>query len=150
MYAVKKDGSGFRAVNGPEDCTDEEFFSEMQPLPSSVMLKANQLGINNSKFQTAMLEVVAGYPEKEISSWAKQEDEARAYQQNNSAATPLVDALAAARGIEKGILVSRIIAKADLFAQVSGTLIGKRQKLEDQLNALPNDATAEEIEAIAW
>ena len=30
-YAVKKDGQGWRAVNGVMDCNDEEDFSETQP-----------------------------------------------------------------------------------------------------------------------
>ncbi len=30
-YAVRKDGLGWRAVNGPADCSADEVFAEMQP-----------------------------------------------------------------------------------------------------------------------
>lgn len=32
-YAIKKDGQGWRAVNSSDDCTKDETFSEIQPLP---------------------------------------------------------------------------------------------------------------------
>lgn len=31
MYAIRKDGSGVRGVNGPEDCTEDEYFSDILP-----------------------------------------------------------------------------------------------------------------------
>lgn len=31
-YAIRKDGQGWRAVNGPEDVVDDEIFSAEQPL----------------------------------------------------------------------------------------------------------------------
>lgn len=94
--------------------------------------------------------IKSGYPDSEVLSWSKQETEARAWTADNAAPTPLLTAMATARGIDKAELVTRVIAKADLFAQISGTLIGKRQALEDQLAALPADATAEDVEAIQW
>lgn len=32
-YAIRNDGQGWRAVNGPEDVEQEETYSDMQPLP---------------------------------------------------------------------------------------------------------------------
>lgn len=92
----------------------------------------------------------AGYSESEVLSWPKQEAEARALVVDVNAATPLLDALAEARGIDKSELAARVIAKADAFAAISGALIGKRQRLEDQLDALPADATPEQVAAIVW
>jgi hypothetical protein len=129
---------------------DDEVVKLSLPLPTIDQLKAATLININADFAIAMNQVVAGYPEKEISSWAKQETEARAYIANNAASTPLIDALSTARGLDKTELVGRIIFKADLFATVSGQLIGKRQGLEDQLNALDETATAEDVEAIVW
>jgi hypothetical protein len=31
IYAIKKDGTGWRVVNGPEDVAENETYSEMQP-----------------------------------------------------------------------------------------------------------------------
>ena len=42
---------------------------------------------------------------------------------------------AAARGIDEQELIRRILAKAEAFAALSGTIIGQRQALEDQVRA---------------
>lgn len=117
-------------------------------LPELKRLKTNEI---NGYFELAMLQITAGYPKSEIDSWNKQEAEAREWSTGSvTAQTPLLDALAQARGLTKADLAARIIAKADLFAAVSGQLIGKRQGLEDTLDALPEDATAEDVEAVVW
>lgn len=104
----------------------------------------------NATFEREMQQVINGYPSNEVSSWSKQETEARAYAASNSATTPLIDALSSARGLAKSELVARVIAKADIFATVSGQLIGKRQALEDALDALPETATSEDVATIVW
>lgn len=119
--------------------------------PTIAELIANKIANINSEFELAMQQITTGYPPNEIASWSKQEAEAREFTIGSvTAQTPFLDALAAARGLTKIDLASRIIAKADLFATVSGQLIGKRQGLEDALDALPEDATAEDVEAINW
>lgn len=150
---VVSDDLFFRTIDEQDGIWEKvngQIIKSPNPPKTTIQLINERLLKINTEFSKAMNAVVAGYPEKEISSWAKQETEARAYQANNNAITPLVDALSQARGLEKAELVSRIIAKADLFASVSGSLIGKRQALEDQLNALPENATAENVEAITW
>lgn len=108
------------------------------------------LGRINTGFEAAMQAVRAEYPESEVLSWPKQEAEALAWQADAGAATPLLDALAAARGMDKAELAGRILAKAAAYAVATGQLIGRRQALEDALQALPEDATPEQIQAIAW
>lgn len=98
-------------------------------------------------FTQSMQQITSGYPADEIASWGKQETEARAFSANATALTPLVDALSAARGVAKAELVTRIITKADLFATVSGQLIGKRQGLEDSIDSV---TTKTALAAIVW
>ncbi|MFD3301983.1 hypothetical protein [Aquipseudomonas alcaligenes] len=43
--------------------------------------------------------------------------------------------MAAARGIDEQELIRRIMAEAEAFAVLSGTIIGQRQTLEDQVRA---------------
>lgn len=124
-------------------------------IPEQILARLENI---NAHCETAIAQISAGYPSSEVLSWPKQETEARAWLADNSVATPLIEALAAARGVVKADLVSRIIEKADLFAQVSGQLIGKRQGLEDQLTAMQDalndpsqvDPTKAEIEAVKW
>jgi hypothetical protein len=132
------------------DVVDGRVVVVPKPAPSLNELKAARLvGISNACEQE-IAALQAGYPASEVLSWAKQEAEARSYVTDPSAATPLLDALAEARGIDKAELSRRVILKADAFAQYSGATIGKRQALEDALNALPADATVEQIAAIVW
>lgn len=114
------------------------------PLQSAISTKLANI---NASCEAEIAAISAGYPASEVLSWPKQEDEARAWTADNQAVTPLLDSLAAARGISKAELASRVIAKADLFAQLSGAIIGKRQGLEDQLDAISDGLTAEELEA---
>lgn len=89
----------------------------------------------------------AGYPNDEVQSWIKQETEARAYVVNNSAPTPLLSALATARGVSLADAVANVIQKADLFTVASGQIIGTRQKYKDLINAAPDIAA---VNAITW
>lgn len=128
----------------------EESWTKEPPLPTIESLISNKRNEINVLFEQSMQQIANGYPANEVSSWAKQESEARAYIANHLAHTPLIDALASSRSVDKADLVGRIIAKADLFADISGTLIGRRQALEDTLDALPETATAEDVAAIVW
>lgn len=120
------------------------------PAPSLAELKADKRADLIADCESAIAAIRAGYPDSEVLSWSKQEAEARALVADANAATPLLDALAEARGIAKAELAVRVIAKADAFAAISGALIGKRQRLEDELDALPADATSEQVAAIVW
>jgi hypothetical protein len=112
-------------------------------------LIAEQLSIINRDSENAIKTITQTYPASEVLSWPKQEQEARAYLAG-PAATPLIDALAEARNVDKEYLVEKIIEKSNQFAVISGSLIGKRQKLEDQLNSLPPNTSAENIADIKW
>lgn len=121
-----------------------------EPAETQEGVKARALASINASCERAIVAIQSSYPASEVLSWPKQEAEARSYVSDPSAPTPLLDALAEARGIDKAELAGRVILKADAFAKYSGAAIGKRQALEDALNVLPADATAEQIAAIAW
>jgi len=148
-YALKKDGSGWRAIGSESDCEDNEVYSAVEPVlvPSAFAAMAAKLRDINTSCESEIAAISAGYPASEVLSWQKQEAEARAYTADAEAVTPLLDSLVATRGISKAELASRVITKADLFAQLSGAIIGKRQGLEDQLDAISDGLTAEELEA---
>lgn len=104
-------------------------------VPSIEERKAMKLAAINRECDRRINASVLPYPETEILTFAKQETEARAFAVNQDAPTPLIDALAANRGIDKVELVSRIIEKADYFAGYVGKIVGYRQKLEDLVHA---------------
>lgn len=128
---------------------DEEghrrFIIEAASQPELSEQKKIRLELVNSAYENAVSSLVSTYPITELLTFDKQEQEARAWQADNTVSTPLIDALAQGRDMDKSELVSRIIAKADVFAVATGYLTGQRQKYEDQIDAA---ATAEEVAAI--
>lgn len=95
--------------------------------------KAYLLNKVNADFETTISNLTSSIPTSEISTWAKQESEARAYLVDSTASTPFIDAISLARGVDKSYLVDKIIEKADAYTVVVGTLTGIRQKLEKEI-----------------
>lgn len=87
----------------------------------------------NADFETAVSSLTSSVPISEISTWIRQEQEARAYLLDSNAPTPFIDALCLARECDKSYLVEKIIEKADAYAIAVGTLTGIRQKQEKQI-----------------
>ena len=88
----------------------------------------------NADFETAISSLTSSVPISEISTWTKQEQEARAYLLDSNASTPFIDAICLARDCDKSYLVGKIIEKADAYAIAVGTLTGIRQKLEKEIS----------------
>lgn len=138
----------WKAVNAyakahPECVTEEQPY--VPPVPTFEEAKAAKLSEINKAADKIMAALISTYPDREISTFDKQEAEARAYMADPTAPTPLLSALAKARGLSMDELVKRVIAKADTFAAASGYIIGQRQALEDQLDACK---TLEEVQSI--
>lgn len=88
----------------------------------------------NALCASQLAAIRATYPADEVTSWGKQEGEARAWTADHTATTPLLAAISAARGVPFALLVEKVIEKADLFAVASGALIGARQHAEDRIS----------------
>lgn len=138
----------WKAVNAyakahPECVTEEQPY--VPPVPTFKESKAAKLSEINKAADKIMAALISTYPDREISTFDKQEAEARAYIADPEAPTPLLSALVKARGSSMDELVKRVIAKADAFAAASGYIIGQRQALEDQLDTCK---TLEEVQSI--
>lgn len=138
----------WKAVNAyakahPECVTEEQPY--VPPVPTFKEAKAAKLSEINKAADKIMAALISTYPDREISTFDKQEAEARAYMADPTAPTLLLSALAKARGLSMDELVKRVIAKADAFAAASGYVIGQRQALEDQLDTCK---TLEEVQSI--
>lgn len=138
----------WKAVNAyakahPECVTEEQPY--VPPVPTFEEAKAAKLSEINKAADKIMAALISTYPDREISTFDKQEAEARAYMADPTAPTPLLSALAKARGLSMDELIKRVTAKADAFAAASGYIIGQRQALEDQLDMCK---TLEEVQSI--
>lgn len=99
-------------------------------------LKKRKLAEINHDMEVALANLRVEYPESEIMSWTKQENEARAWLRDNTRATPLIDLISSQRGLDKALLINKVIQKADQYALAVGTAVGRRQLLEDQVKAI--------------
>lgn len=125
--------------------TDKGYEIVAVPDPTLDELKAAKLNEINGMYDAATSSLVSTYPLTELLTFDKQEKEARSWNADNAAATPFLDGLALARGIDKAELVRRVIAKSDAFQTAVATLTGLRQRFEDQIAMA---TTAEEVDAI--
>ncbi|MDO0944665.1 hypothetical protein [Chromohalobacter israelensis] len=129
------------------------------PTPDVDAVKAQQIRRINVAYQAELDHILEEYPYAERLTWDRQEQEARAWwswhdpagnnQTGPEPATPYLDALATGRGISLQELVQRVITKADAWIAASGAATGKRQHLEDRINAVKLEDYASAAEAVA-
>lgn len=74
-------------------------------------------------------------PAFEVQSWPVQASEARAWSENNSVPTPVLDQIAQARGINPDKLKAAALKKTLAYESLCGNVAGKRQAIEKQIEA---------------
>lgn len=117
------------------------------PQPDIEQVREDKRAEINTAYKQDMKMILTQYPDAETLSFDKQETQARAWNADNSVATPYIDAMLAERPLDKQELVNRIIQKSDQFSAAHGAATGKRQRLEDDIDAA---TTLQELEAITW
>jgi hypothetical protein len=109
-------------------------------------LREQKLAELTEASKQALAPLVAGYSEEEQQSWRKQEDEAKAWIADNTAATPFLDLYLANTGLTKADAIAKILNKVTALEAASAPIIGwivaKRAAIKDET------ATASEIHAI--
>lgn len=140
-----KNGAHIEELEVENDIRKFRITENQEPTVTLASVKAAKLAEINAAADVAISTMTATYPPGEVATFDKQEVEARAYLADATAPTPLLSALSTARGVELSELVRRVIVRADAFAVASGTIIGQRQALEDQLDLAQ---TIEEVQAL--
>lgn len=69
------------------------------------------------------------YPQFERDTFAAQENEANAYMKDNATPTPFIDNLCLNRGVEKEVMVAKILANAEALKLAIAPIIGQYQKI---------------------
>lgn len=90
--------------------------------------------------------LLTGYPQTEIDSFYRQEQEALSWRIDKSSKTPMLTQISKIRGVPFDILVQKVLEKSDQFAAVIGEIIGQRQKFEDALIAATTLPELERLE----
>lgn len=101
--------------------------------PTSEMIEATNVIVNRSRelkhakldYDSAIKKLIGDVPNTELSSWPKQESEAR----NLDKETPLIDGLIVSRGLgeTREELAAKIIANADAYAVGYAKVLGEYQ-----------------------
>lgn len=129
------------------EITEAEALAIANPPPTLDEARAAKRREIDAAYSAELAVITDDYPEVERLTWDKQEREARAWAADNTAATPLLDAIASARGLTLSELVTRVIDKADAWVTASGAATGKRQALETAIAAA---TTVADVEAVTW
>lgn len=95
------------------------------------LLKEQKLNEVENTFKIAMASLDKT-PNEERLTFERQEREAREYlASNDESKAPFLKTLALSRGVDLDDLAQKVVLKADLYANASAMLIGKRQFYED-------------------
>lgn len=108
-------------------------------------IKQMKLDEINNQYEKAISQLTRGYPQTEISSWPKQEEEANSWVKDNAADVPFLTNLSIKREISMEILCQKVLDKALTFAMISGDLTGQRQRMEDELDKLYLENNSDDI-----
>lgn len=103
-------------------------------------------------FDEAVSTSLGKYVDNETKSWWKQEKQAFEWQADSNAPVKLIRSIALENGAPLSALVTQIIAKADAYEPVYGGILGKKQRLLDDLYTIDTNAhdAIDLINAINW
>jgi hypothetical protein len=109
--------------------------------------KATKLVEVTATYNTAISSLVGTTDQYELASWAKQEEEARAYIASNTAITPLLSGMIVYRGLGETVLdlSNKIIAKADAYQVAYASILGTYQAKQKAINSAVTVAEAQAI-----
>lgn len=132
---IAENGFSLEQIDGvwisSDDLAVQVLIDDYDPLtPAKLEAKARL----TEQAEKSLSAIYNQYPGFERQTWADQESEARNWVNDNAVATPTVSALALQRGVDKEILMAKIIANADAWRQLAATYAGERQRLEDLID----------------
>ena len=84
-------------------------------------------------------------PDFEVQTWALQAAEVRAWATNKTASTPILDQIAASRGIDADKLKEAALRKTLAYEKLTAHVAGQRQALQSKIEAAKTQAALEKI-----
>jgi len=114
-------------------------FTEGDPIVD--VAKRSKKLVVRSAYQIKVDALARGYAQYELDSFADQRVEYRNWKADDTSPTPVIDAIAAGRGISREDLLAKVEEKVVYIA----TLQGQQNAKEDEINAC---TTLEEVEAV--
>ncbi|MGN7012834.1 hypothetical protein ACTHRC_07870 [Neisseria sp. P0001.S009] len=87
-------------------------------------------------------------PDFEFASWAIQAAEAKAWQEDKAAPTPVLDGIATARGMSADTLKAAALRKTLAYEQLAAHVAGQRQALQSKIEAAKTQAALDKIAVV--
>ena len=161
--AAQWDGQGWQIIPDYRGCVvfaggQEQVWDKLGDLPDGVSLtppeSANIDGLKSVKLVAlnaaaqAFINKHAGIdsvPEFEFASWSIQASEAKAWQLDKTAPTPVLDGIATARGIPADTLKAAALRKTLAYEQLAAHVAGQRQALQSKIEAAKTQAALDKI-----
>ena len=84
-------------------------------------------------------------PDFEVQTWALQAAEVRAWATDKTASTPILDQIAASRGIDADKLKEAALRKTLAYEKLTAHVAGQRQALQSKIEAAKTQAALEKI-----
>ena len=139
----------------------EQIWQQIGSLPDGVSLTPPELvnidGLKSVKLVAlnaaaqAFINKHAGIdsvPEFEFASWAIQAAEAKAWQEDKAAPTPVLDGIATARGMSADTLKAAALRKTLAYEQLAAHVAGQRQALQSKIEAAKTQAALDKIAVV--
>jgi adenylate kinase family enzyme len=90
------------------------------------------------RFSERMKNLTVDASDLEVATWEEQKREALLYQSDNTASTPLIDILATGRGIDREVLVTKILVNVEAYKVKLANLLVEQQQLEQRVKSCQN------------
>ena len=111
--------------------------------------KQKQIGIINNDAGKAYQQAVENFPSHEMLTWSMQFEEASAPGRKK----PMLSAIAKAEGIKLEEVVERVKIQGEMFAKITGSIVGRRlnllRKIAEITDENPDEPSQETIEALS-
>ena len=162
--AAQWDEQGWKIIPDYRGCVvfaggQEQVWDKLGDLPDGVSLTPPELvnidGLKSVKLVAlnaaaqAFINKHAGIdsvPEFEFASWSIQASEAKAWQLDKNAPTPVLDGIATARGIPADTLKAAALRKTLAYEQLAAHVAGQRQALQSKIEAAKKQSDLDKIE----
>ncbi len=162
--AAQWDGQGWQIIPDYRGCVvfvgeQEQVWDKLGDLPDGISLtppeSANIDGVKSGKLVAlnaaaqAFINKHAGIdsvPDFEFASWSIQASEAKAWQLDKNAPTPVLDGIATARGIPADTLKAAALRKTLAYEQLAAHVAGQRQALQSKIEAAKKQSDLDKIE----
>lgn len=164
--AAQWDGQGWQIIPDYRGCVvfvgeQEQVWDKLGDLPDGVSLTppetANIDGLKSGKLVALNAAAqdfinkhagIDSVPEFEFASWSIQASEAKAWQLDKTAPTPVLDGIATARGIPADTLKAAALRKTLAYEQLAAHVAGQRQALQSKIEAAKKQSDLDKIEIV--